>query len=221
MLHELGKNKFLELAKIDVSKYVIEREVKGKTFGYLPWSFAVQTLMEQDPEANWTFHAPELYGETMMVSCSVTAFGKTMREYLPVLDHRNASIKNPDAAAVNNAQRRCLTKAIALHGLGLHVYQGEDVPLAVDEAVAGFIADIKGTKSLEELQDYSEQLREFAEQYPQKAGPIRRAYGEKQNEFNGGKQDGKKAKGIAGLKSRLTVVESPVVENSSVTTEEQ
>ena len=58
----------------------------------------------------------------------VTAFGKTMTAQLPVLDYANKALKNPDAMAVNTAMQRCLAKAIALHGIGLYIYQGEDLP---------------------------------------------------------------------------------------------
>jgi hypothetical protein len=44
------------------------------------------------------------------------------------MDHRNKAITNPDAFAVNTAMQRCLAKAIALHGIGLYIYAGEDIP---------------------------------------------------------------------------------------------
>ena len=45
-----------------------------------------------------------------------------------MLDHRNKPIQGPNAFDVNNALQRCLTKAIAYHGLGHYIYAGEDVP---------------------------------------------------------------------------------------------
>jgi hypothetical protein len=51
-----------------------------------------------------------------------------MTAQLPVMDYRNKAIPNPDAFAVNTAMQRCLAKAIALHGLGLYIYAGEDLP---------------------------------------------------------------------------------------------
>jgi hypothetical protein len=48
--------------------------------------------------------------------------------WLPVMDYKNKAIANPDAFAVNTAMQRCLAKAIALHGIGLYIYAGEDVP---------------------------------------------------------------------------------------------
>ena len=46
----------------------------------------------------------------------------------PVLDNRNQAIEQPNAFHVNTSIMRCLTKAIALHGLGLYIYAGEDLP---------------------------------------------------------------------------------------------
>ena len=63
-----------------------------------------------------------------MVFCTVKAFGKEMTSQLPVMDYRNKAIANPDAMSVNTAMQRCLAKAIALHGLGLYIYTGEDIP---------------------------------------------------------------------------------------------
>ena len=117
-------SKYLELRKIDVSEQI---EKKGK-FNYLSWAHAVDTLLQQDPTATWQYHAPMEFNDTVMVFCSVTAFGKTMTSQLPVLDFSNKAMKNPDAMAVNTAMQRCLAKAIALHGIGLYIYQGEDLP---------------------------------------------------------------------------------------------
>lgn len=102
---------------------------------YLSWPFAVDTLLQNDQTATWEYREPQKFGDTLMVSCAVTAFGKTMVCHLPVMDHRNKAIPNPDAFAVNTAMQRCLVKAIALHGLGLYVYAGEDLPAAADNTV--------------------------------------------------------------------------------------
>lgn len=117
-------NSFATLAAIDVNKYV---EKKGG-LSYLSWAWAVDQLMRKDPNANWEFHEPTMFGETMMVSCTVTAFNKPITMHLPVMDHKNQAIKNPDAFQVNKNMMRCLVKAIACHGLGLALYSGEDLP---------------------------------------------------------------------------------------------
>lgn len=122
----MAENKFVELSAIDVNKYT---EKKG-SLTYLSWAWAVDQLMRHDPSANWVYGEPVRWNETVMVFCTVTAFGKSMTCQLPVMDHRNKAIANPDSFAVNTAMQRCLVKAIALHGLGLYIYAGEDLPEA-------------------------------------------------------------------------------------------
>jgi len=101
---------------------------KKNNLTYLSWAWAVDQLLMQDPTATWSYGEPVAFGETLMVFCTVTAFGKAMTSQLPVMDYRNKAIPNPDSMAVNTAMQRCLAKAIALHGLGLYIYAGEDVP---------------------------------------------------------------------------------------------
>jgi hypothetical protein len=145
--------KFLELRKINVNEHT---EKKGK-FTYLSWSWAVDQLLQQDPNATWTYGDPVYFAETLMVFCSVTAFGKTMTAQMPVINNQNKAIANPDAMAVNTAMQRCLVKAIALHGLALYIYSGEDLP---DEDIPDLTAEtdkwvlaIAGTKSMDELKE--------------------------------------------------------------------
>ena len=57
----------------------------------------------------------------------MTVNGKSITEMLPVLNNFNKPIKNPDSMDINSSLQRCLAKAIALHGLGVHVYSGEDI----------------------------------------------------------------------------------------------
>jgi hypothetical protein len=117
-------SKYLELRKINVNEHT---EKKGK-FTYLSWAWATDQLLQLDPMATWEYQSPMQFGETLMVFCSVTAFGKTMTSQLPVLNAQNKAIANPDSFAVNTAMQRCLAKAIALHGIGLYIYAGEDIP---------------------------------------------------------------------------------------------
>jgi hypothetical protein len=63
-----------------------------------------------------------------MVCVSVMINGIRRSCVLPVMDNRNRAIQNPDAFAINTAIMRCLAKAIAMHGLGLYIYAGEDLP---------------------------------------------------------------------------------------------
>ena len=126
---------------------------------YLSWAWAVDQLLQLDPSATWEYKEPAKFGETLMVFCTVNAFGKSMTAQLPVMDYRNKAIPNPDAFAVNTAMQRALAKAIALHGIGLYIYAGEDLPQ--EESV--------DTVSLEEMiilsKDMDELKKNFAYAY--------------------------------------------------------
>lgn len=116
---------FSDLRKINVNELL---EKKGN-LSYLSWAHAVDTLLQNDPSATWVFPEPVMFGQTMMVKCEVTAFGKTMRMHLPVMDNRNNAVEKPDARKVSDAMMRCLAKCIATFGIGLYIYAGEDVPV--------------------------------------------------------------------------------------------
>lgn len=118
-------NNFNELRKINVNELL---EKKGN-LSYLSWAYAADLLLQQDPMAHWEFPSPFFYPDgSVMVFCNVTALGKTMRMQLPVMDNRNQAIKEPDARKVSDTTMRCLAKCIACFGIGLYVYQGEDIP---------------------------------------------------------------------------------------------
>lgn len=121
---------YAEIAQINVNSHI----EKKNGLSYLSWAWAVDQLLRLDPAANWEYRAPERFGDTVMVFCAVTAFGITRTAQLPVMDYKNKAIVNPDAFAVNTAMQRCLAKAIALHGLGLYIYAGEDLPFSEAEA---------------------------------------------------------------------------------------
>ena len=146
-------SKYLELRKININEHT---EKKGK-FTYLSWAWAVDQLLQADPMATWDYQNPMAFGETLMVFCSVTAFGKTMTSQLPVLNAQNKAIANPDAFAVNTAMQRCLAKAIALHGIGLYIYAGEDIPEEPTPDLTLTLSiweeSINSCKTIEELKD--------------------------------------------------------------------
>lgn len=124
-----SKSHFEILRNVDVSQHLETKGSGNFKANYLSWAWAVDYLLQQDPDAKWEYLEPVTFKDgTVMVYCSVTAFGKTRTMQLPVMNHQNKAIKDPDAFAVNTAMQRCLVKAIALHGLGLYVYAGEDLP---------------------------------------------------------------------------------------------
>lgn len=122
-------NTFRTLFQIDVSKYV---EMKGQ-FSYLSWPFAVAQLRLADPAAHWEVRRfdglPYLNTELgFFVEVAVTVQGVTLSQIHPVLDHKNRPMLAPTPFDINTSIQRCLVKAIALHGLGLSIYAGEDLP---------------------------------------------------------------------------------------------
>ena len=128
------ENTFEILNKVDVSQFT---KKKGK-FSYLSWCFAVQELLRVCPEATWEVHTfkntddieqPYMKTDTgyfVQVTVSVDSVDRT--QVHPVLDNKNQSIDNPNAFQINTSIQRCLAKAIALHGLGLYIFAGEDLP---------------------------------------------------------------------------------------------
>tara|TARA_R100001530_G_C4274467_1_gene143910 strand:- start:115 stop:672 length:558 start_codon:yes stop_codon:yes gene_type:complete len=124
-------NYFAELDRVDITKHI---EKKGK-FNYLSWTYAVRELKRRHPGSTWTIHE---YGEEkfpyvktecgFFVKVTVDVEGIKMTQVHPVLDHQNKAITAPNAFQINTSIQRCLAKAIALHGLGIHIYAGEDLP---------------------------------------------------------------------------------------------
>jgi len=129
------------LLKLNVNEHT---EKKGN-LTYLSWAWAWAEALKADPAA--TFEVV-MFGDkcftdingTAMVWVTATMFGKAMTCQLPVMDHRNKAITNPDSFAVNTAIMRCMTKALSLHGLGLYIYSGEDLP-EQDTSLIDKIAD--------------------------------------------------------------------------------
>ena len=120
---------FKDLRQINVGQHI----EKKNGLSYLSWSWALDQLLQLDDAATWEYLDPKRFGDTLMVFCRVTAFGKSRTAQLPVMNFRNQAISNPNAYDVNTAMQRCLAKAISLHGIGLYVYAGEDLPTPESE----------------------------------------------------------------------------------------
>ena len=128
-------NYFAKLNAINVSDHI---EKKGG-FSYLSWPFAVAQLRLAEPAATWEVRRfaglPFLISEAgVFVEVAVTVQGITLSQIHPVLDGRNRPLMAPNAFDINTSIQRCLVKAIALHGLGLYVYAGEDLPQSMADA---------------------------------------------------------------------------------------
>jgi len=113
------------LSEVNVNK---DKERKGR-FDYLSWADAWKHVQQNTESATYELHDDVVYPDNSReVRCSVTIDGISHMMWLAVMDNNNRAIKNPDARAINDARMRCLVKAIAMHGLGLYIYAGEDLP---------------------------------------------------------------------------------------------
>ena len=139
-------NYFARLNAINVNEHI---EQKGG-FKYLSWPFAVAQLRLADPTATWEVRRfnglPFLICEAgVFVEVAVTVSAVTLSQIHPVLDGRNRPLMAPNAFDINTSIQRCLVKAIALHGLGLYVYAGEDLPQPAGEAANDASAPVSAT----------------------------------------------------------------------------
>ena len=127
------------------------RQQKGN-LDYLSWAWAWGKLKDHFPDASFEKHWFESGDCWVPYSCdehgfsylqvAVTVEGSTLTESLPVLNHNNKPVTKPDSFQVNTALQRCLCKAIAYHGLGFHIYAGEDLQdYTPDPVVVDTIAD--------------------------------------------------------------------------------
>ncbi len=122
--------KFEDVYSINVND---KTEKKG-TLTYLSWAVAWAEFKKIYPEA--TYKINEFDGtfcsgnEKMgyMVQTQVTAGDTTYEMWLPVMDGRNNAILQPKMTEINKTIMRCLTKNLAMFGLGLYIYAGEDIP---------------------------------------------------------------------------------------------
>lgn len=134
-----------QLLKLNVNDHTEAKN--GLT--YLSWAWAWAEALKADPGAN--FEVQHFSGKpylevngTAMVVVSVRLQGVVRTCHLPVMNSKNQPIsfegrrykdkygnehiEKVDAFNVNTAIMRCLTKALAMFGLGLYIYAGEDLP---------------------------------------------------------------------------------------------
>ena len=159
----MKNNIFETLDRVDVSTHT---EKKGQ-FNYLSWAWAVRELLRVAPEATWIVHEGGLEGSKQpymqtgagcFVKVSVNVNGISREQVHPVLDNRNQPIKTPNAFQINTSIQRCLAKAIALHGLGLYIFAGEDLPDSkLDESLIKRITNLaEKTKDTDVMQKIDE-----------------------------------------------------------------
>lgn len=129
------KKLFETLYSIDVNS---NTETKGK-FKYLSWTYAWAELQKICPTA--TYKVIKFDGlpykqndnKECIVFTELTINGIAHEMWLPVMDNYNKAMKNPDMMSINKTIMRCLVKNIAMFGLGLYIYAGEDLPENTEE----------------------------------------------------------------------------------------
>lgn len=159
---EKWKKEQEELFKKFVQLNVNEHTETKNDLTYLSWAWAWQKTLSICPTATYEIKkfTNEISGVQLpylesslgfMVFTSVTINGLTREMWLPVMDNANKSMKHEaytyqtkggekrvEAATmfdINKTIMRCLTKNLAMFGLGIYIYAGEDLPIEIGEPV--------------------------------------------------------------------------------------
>jgi hypothetical protein len=170
-----------ELISKLLAKDVNSHTEKKNNLTYLSWAWAWAEALKADANAVYKVEMFDCkcymdINGTAMVFVTVTMFGKAITCQLPVMDYRNKAIPNPDAFAVNTAIMRCMTKGLSLHGLGLYIYAGEDLP---EEGRSVVITPTQGAQDnippeeLQYLQEMAMELIATCEQGDPKAAWVK------------------------------------------------
>lgn len=152
---ETKKSVFDVLNAINVNEHTEVKDTGSTKLTYLSWAWAWAEVKKKFPDATYEIvkfdGIPYVYDPLtgFMVYTTVTIGGITHEMWLPVMDGNNRAMKAeayqiqtkyktisvPPATMfdVNKAIMRCLTKNLAMFGLGLYIYAGEDLPETEDE----------------------------------------------------------------------------------------
>ena len=190
MKTEENKSVFEVLNAINVNGHTEKKKTGSTELTYLSWAWAWAEIKKQYPEASYTIYRdeqghPYVEDEDFGLMCytSVTIGEQTYDMWLPVMNGANKAMKRKpytykvwsyvnkkfeekevEAATmfdINKTIMRCLVKNLAMFGLGLYIYAGEDLPDAetvkvsekdLQEAYEVIADNIKTAPSRKELQ---------------------------------------------------------------------
>lgn len=146
---EKNKSVFETLSAINVN----DKTEKKKDLTYLSWAWAWSEVKKAYPDATYKIgetQEDEVLG--FMCHTEVTIQGETLPMWLPVMDGANKAMlrtsysyatkygeKVVEPASmwdINKAIMRCLVKNLAMFGLGIYIYAGEDLPDAESNPVS-------------------------------------------------------------------------------------
>jgi hypothetical protein len=142
---------FNELYNLNINDKVEKKQTgAGKSLSYLSWSYAVAEFTKKFPnfkyEIEYFDNKPYLYDENLgyMVFTKIEVNGMSKEMWLPVMDEKNKAMKKEKYTyktkfgdkevepatmfEINKTIMRCLVKNMAMFGLGLYIYNGEDLP---------------------------------------------------------------------------------------------
>lgn len=166
----MKKEEFNKLYKLDCSKHIEKKDCgNGRKLSYLSWAWAWAEFKNMHPNATYEVvkfdGLPYLVDMNMgiVVYTKVTVDELTHEMWLPVMDSSNKAmklesyqynvfdpqkrqyvtktVKAADMFDINKTIMRCLTKNLAMFGLGLSIYAGEDVPQPLSEEEEGALAE--------------------------------------------------------------------------------
>jgi len=158
------KTVFERLSAINVNDHV----EKKSNLTYLSWAWAWSKTKTECPDATYKILETE-FDETLGFMChtTVTIEGETLEMWLPVMDGANKSMlkksysyttrygeKSVEPATtfdINKTIMRCLVKNLAMFGLGIYIYAGEDLPEG--ETAATKVPEVKSTEQVTKLTD--------------------------------------------------------------------
>lgn len=164
----MEKDVFTELYSVNVNEHVEKKNTGKASLSYLSWAWAWAEVKKHYPDANYEIvkfenGLPYSYDPDTGYMCytRVTIKGITHEMWLPVMDShndamlatertvktRNGEYKVPACTMfdVNKTIMRCLTKNLAMFGLGLYIYAGEDLPadeVAENDMLSNAVLDI-------------------------------------------------------------------------------
>jgi len=178
--------KFNALNAINLADKIEKKKTNHLTLSYLSWSFAIERMTKECPD--WTYKIrdfnglPYQYDDNVgyLVWTEITANEQTKVMWLPVMDSSSKAMKskpytykvkgvNKEVASatmtdINKTIMRCLVKNMAMFGLGLYIYAGEDLPCHQDnplfEKLKQEMSDAKTILELNKIGDSIKQHKE-------------------------------------------------------------
>jgi hypothetical protein len=189
-MEKVGMNltHFEKLNAINVNDKTEVKDNGQVKLTYLSWAWAWQECKKQFPDASYEIlkfenNLPYVYDENTgyMVFTKVTIEDITHEMWLPVMDEKNKAMKNKSytyktkygekevAPAtmfdINKTIMRCLTKNLAMFGLGIYIYAGEDLPEDVKNELDSLKEQIKKyPNALEIVKEYGKKLSDCKEE---------------------------------------------------------